>query len=180
MSSSGDSNLPVAQSMFSQQGSLDWVALTNTSVSFSVGVLNCCSAAGVDPYTVIVGQAIAKNLQLGPVSMENVQHALVDLKSYGGLGNVLWFGFGIKSLICALGTTDEGRSLLAICAALSECYHEDIAAEVMHNVVLLHNPPGALTLATSEWLSLMRACSGIFATTKFPVLAEGLIHTFND
>lgn len=169
-------SLPVAQNDgFSTKGSLDWVGLTRSTVSFSIGVLSRCAAAGVDPYSVVVGQAIARNLPLGTLGRRNVQEALSELKSYAGLGDALWFGFSIKSFARTLGMTDQGCSLMAICSALSECYHEDLAAQVMHNIVLLYNPPGELTPSPNEWLMIVRACSGVFSATKFPVLAEGFM-----
>src|SRR5271156_2739532 len=109
-------SLPVAQNDgFSTKGSLDWVGLTRSTVSFSIGVLSRCAAAGVDPYSVVVGQAIARNLPLGTLGRRNVQEALSELKSYAGLGDALWFGFGIKSFARTLGMTDQGCSLMAIC-----------------------------------------------------------------
>ncbi|GAB7342893.1 hypothetical protein MBLNU457_g1010t2 [Dothideomycetes sp. NU457] len=166
-------SMPVAQAGFSQQGSLDWMNLANTTVNFSVGVLSRCSAAGVDPYTIVVGQAVARAIPLSRDGHRNVENALSQLKSYGSFGDTLWFGFGIKSFPRALGTTDEGRTLLAISAALSECFHEDFAAETLYNLVLTFKPPSELTPSMSEWLHFVRACSGMLSLTKFPLLAEG-------
>jgi len=159
---------------FSQQGSLDWVNLANTTVNFSVGLLSRFAAAGVDPYTVKVGQAIARNLPLSVTGQRNVQNALSDLRSYGSLGNALWFGFGIKSFPRALGTTDEGRTLLAISAALSECFDEDFAADTLHNLVLAFRSESepTPTPSRSEWLYFVRACTGMLSLTKFPHLVE--------
>lgn len=87
--------MAVVPSAFTQQGSLDWVGLANTTVNFSVGLLSRFAAAGVDPYTVKVGQAIARNLPLSKDGHRSVQKALSELKSFGSMSDVLWFGFGV-------------------------------------------------------------------------------------
>ncbi|KAI1346917.1 hypothetical protein F5Y01DRAFT_319248 [Xylaria sp. FL0043] len=61
---------------FSQQGSLDWVGLSRTTVSFTVEALQRYMSAGVSPLTVVVGQAITKNLTLSASGRNNVQDAL--------------------------------------------------------------------------------------------------------
>jgi hypothetical protein len=175
MSSGESSALPVAGSNFNQQGSVDWVNLVTQSVSFSVGLLARVSAAKVDPYTVVVGQAISQNFHLAPVGHKNLQQALKRLRSYGSVGDVLWFGFGVRSFVRTLGMTDEGRTLLAICAVLGECFHEDLAAEVLHDMALHYKAPESLTPSTLEWSALVKACAGVFVATDFPVLAERLM-----
>lgn len=122
------SSLPLVQSNFSQQGSLDWVGLADKTVSFSVGVLSRLAAAGIDLYTVVVGQMIAKDLPLSQKGLQNIQGAVSRPKCFPGFGDALWFGFGVKSFVNTLSTTDERTSLLALCATLSECFDETFAA----------------------------------------------------
>jgi len=173
--SSADSSLPLATGSFQLQGAVNWDNLAQKTVSFSVGVLSRLAASGVDPYSVVVGQAIAQRFPLSRIGRQNVQAALAALPSHGGYGNLLWFGFGIQSFARTLGATDQGCSLLALCAALAECYHDDFAADVMHNIVLQHNPPDQLTPSLNQWLMIIRACEGVLSATKFPLLAEGLM-----
>jgi hypothetical protein len=161
--------------VFSQQGSLDWVSLSKTSVSFTVDILSRYMAAGVSPFTIVAGQEVARHLRFSKMGQQNMQDALQKLLSYRGLGETLWFGFGLRSLPRSLGTTDEGRSLLGLCAALGECFHEDIAASVLHNMVASFNPPDAFTPSLKEWQMVIKACSGILAVTKFPALVEGFM-----
>jgi hypothetical protein len=71
--------------------------------------------------------------------------------------------------------TTEGTSLLALCASLAECFHEDLAAEVMFHIVKAYKAPGELTPSTAQWSMIIRACSGALTTSKFPVLAEGFM-----
>ncbi|KAL4943070.1 hypothetical protein BDV06DRAFT_190785 [Aspergillus oleicola] len=169
-----DSN-SLIPSGFSTQGTIDWVSLADKAVSVSLGILSRCSAAGVDPYTLAVGGIVAKKLVLSPQGHRNIQDALTQLKSYSGFGNMLWFGFGVRSLVRTLGMRDEWRSLLAYCACLSECFSEEYAAEVMHDLVVAHHPPEDMTPSVGEWLMVIKTCAGCVSTTKFPVLAEGFM-----
>ena len=136
MDTGGPSELPVARSYFQQQGTVDWVNLGREIVSYSVNVLHRLSQANVDPYTVTVGQAMCQNLRFAGIGHQNVNKAMASLKSFGSIGDVLWFGFGIKTFPRILGRTDQGRTLLALSAALSECFHEDLAEEVLHEMAI--------------------------------------------
>ncbi len=175
MSSEGSSHLPVARKDFSQQGTVDWVNLCDHTLDFSIGVLSRCSNAGIDPYTAIIGQMVVKKLKLSPNGHRNVQRALDQLRAFGSFGDVLWFGFGIKSFVRAWAANDEGMSGLSLAAALSECFQEEYTAEVFHEMASLYNTPATLTPSVNQWLQVVRACSGIFATTTFPVIAEQMI-----
>ncbi len=53
-----------SSSGFSQQGTIDWVQLSNTTVSASVAVLARLSAANIHPMTLVVGQALCMNFKL--------------------------------------------------------------------------------------------------------------------
>ncbi|KAI1381456.1 hypothetical protein F4677DRAFT_460588 [Hypoxylon crocopeplum] len=159
---------------FSQQGSLDWVSLSRTSVSFTVDALGRYMGAGVSPLTAVVGQAIAKTLPLSPSGRRDVQSALDRLKCYQGINQALWFGFGIKSFVRALASTAEGMNLLALSAAASEIFGDDKAAEIIYDLTIELNPPESLTPSVHEWSMVARACSGVLSATKFPVQFEGL------
>ena len=167
--------LPVVGPGFTQQGTIDWVSLVSKPLNFSVGVVARLSASNVDAYTIVIGQAMARNFQLGPSGRHKVQHALSTLKSYGGYGNAVWFGFGVQSLVRTLGQTSEGSALLALCAAMGECFQEDLAAEVLYSMARSYKAPESLTPSVSEWLALVKCCSGILSTTEFPMLTEGLM-----
>lgn len=159
---------------FPQQGQVDWVSLSGSTIRFSLGVLSRLSAASIDPYTLTVGHFIGGSFELSTTGRKNIQSALSQLKSFGGLGQVLWFGFGIKNVVRAISVTEEGATLVALCAALSECFPDDLSAEILAEFLKAKgdfNPAPAV----SEWENLIRACSGVFSTTSFPIRAETLM-----
>ncbi|OAL54580.1 hypothetical protein IQ07DRAFT_640085 [Pyrenochaeta sp. DS3sAY3a] len=162
---------------FPQQGQVDWVSLSGSTIRFSLGVLSRLSAASIDPYTLTVGHFIGGSFELSSTGRKNMQSALSQLKSFGGLGEVLWFGFGIKNVVRSISVTEEGATLVALCAALSECFPDDLSAEILAELLKakgdFHPTP-----AVSEWGNLIRACSGIFSTTSFPIRAETLMSMY--
>ena len=116
---------------FQQQGQFDWFLLAKATASWTVSIIARLSAAGVDPYTVLVAQNLCQLFKLALEGRRNMRKSLDALPSISSTGNMLWFGFGAKHVIRELSTTDQGMLCVALCAALSSCYHESIAAEVM-------------------------------------------------
>lgn len=163
---------------FTQQGSVDWVDLSRSSIQFSLGILSRLSAASVDPYTITVGHFLGNTFELSKTGRVNIENSLSRLKCFGGVSDVLWFGFGLRHLIRSLSGTEQGALLVALCAALSECFSDDPAAEILHEMtkqtVKLRMLP-----AVSEWRALVKCCAGIFATTAFPLRMETFMQLRN-
>jgi hypothetical protein len=80
MASTIPPNLPLVETGFHTNGSLNWVELVAQPLKFTVGVLHRLSTAGVDPYTVVIGQTIAREFPLSKTGRQNVSTALVQLK----------------------------------------------------------------------------------------------------
>ena len=159
---------------FQQQGTVDWVDLSKHTVNFSLDILARISANQVQPYTVGIGRILSANFELSPLGWQNVLGAVENLKAVGSLGDVFWFGFGIRSLPREAAMTKEGSVCLALCAALSEGYHENTAAEILSEMLRLNKPPQALSPSLSEWRALLQAFQGVFANTTFPLKVDQL------
>ncbi|KAF2687008.1 hypothetical protein K458DRAFT_402516 [Lentithecium fluviatile CBS 122367] len=152
-SSSGSAKLPLIPrhgSGMSQQGSINWHNITHRSLTFTVGVLNRCANAGVDPYGPLVGQAFPQGFPLARRGRDNVYKAVTALRYQNGIANTLWFGFGVRALVRTLILTSEGTSLLALCASLGECFHEGLGPEVMSHIFKAHDAPEELTPSTAQ------------------------------
>ena len=158
---------------FAQQGSVDWVALSNSSVQFSVAVLARLSRAGIDAFTLQFGRAICSNFSLEPHAQERIYDAIVKLKKYGSYQNIIWFGFGIKDVITDLADTEEGLTLVALCAALAATYDSMYAAMVIRELCVLCKAPQSFTPAIRQWKALVDLCSGMFANAHFTLVANG-------
>jgi hypothetical protein len=164
----------VSNIAFQQQGQLDWVSLSRGGISFSLGVLSRFSAASVDAYTVTVGHFIGSNFELSQAGRQNIERCLLNLRAFRGYGDVLWFGFGIKHLIRALSTTEQGATLVALCAALGETFPDDLSADILSNVAK-NSANLKIMPALTEWRSLVRSCAGLFAASAFPLRVETLM-----
>jgi hypothetical protein len=78
-----------ASANFTQQGSIDWVSLSKSSLSFSVEVLSRFSKAGVEMITVAIGQAIFSGFAVPPDGQQRLADAIAKLKVFSSYGNVL-------------------------------------------------------------------------------------------
>jgi hypothetical protein len=167
-----------SSSGFNTQGQLSWTGLVSSTFAVTVGILSRVSAAGVDPYTIVVGQKLSSIFQMTADCRRQVTDVLRVLPLYKGIGEVLSFGFGVDHLVRVMGKTEEGQALLVLCASLSECYHPDHAAEVLVELVRTSRAPETLQPSVSQWRSLLNVSAGIFSTTSFAVHAEKLMSLF--
>ncbi|KAL8860634.1 MAG: hypothetical protein Q9178_002987 [Gyalolechia marmorata] len=156
------------RNVFPQQGSVEWGRLLSSIVEVSVGMLSRYAAGGVDSYTAIVGQALCNNFTLAPLGRRHVEEALKGLTYFKSYEDVFWFGFGINHLVRSLVATEQGASCLALCGALSECYHGSVPAELMAEMARNSQAPDELRPSVLQWNALIKACAGVFSCTPFP------------
>lgn len=161
-----------------QQGSLDWVKLAGSSVSFSVDVLARMSASGVEALTVCAAETILSRLKLGRIGENRVQEALLRLKAFSSVNNALWFGFGVKHMIRKLAESYEGLCCIAVCASLSEFYSTPDTARILREIFVQYNAPSNLTPALRQWVNLVEACEGALSSTTFPVLVHEITRLY--
>lgn len=144
----------VTSDKFPQQGQVDWATVSKSTISFSVGVLARLSAASIDPYTVPIGHWIGSSFHLSKTGRRNLEQALNNLHSCTGFGDALWFGFGIKHVVRGLSTTEQGATLVALCASLIGCFPQDDAAEVLAHLAKRTVDRGAPFYKLAQGLSL--------------------------
>lgn len=141
---------------FQQQGQVDWTNLGSSSISASIHILSRISAAGIDPFTIVMGQAIGGSLLWRDEGRERFDKALQSCQGLAGYRNVLWFGFGVKHIAHVLTATDQGSTCAALCACLAECYSVTYAAEIMLEMTKASKPTTETTpsLVSGETLSI--------------------------
>ncbi|KAL3417598.1 ankyrin repeat-containing protein [Phlyctema vagabunda] len=160
-------------SNFAQQGSVDWVALSNTTVHFSVEILSRFSKAGVEMITIAVGQALFQNFNVPAEGQKRHSDAISKLKAISSYGEVLWFGFGIKHVVRTLCETEQGATCAAICACLSVSYDTFCASNILKAIADSSKTPNSLTPSLSQWGALTRVCAGSVENSTFPNAVEG-------
>ncbi|KAG8528600.1 uncharacterized protein KY384_006287 [Bacidia gigantensis] len=165
---------------FSQQGQVDWVALSNSSVNFSVAALARFSRAGVDALTVQMGRTLGSIFRLAPHVQEEMHRAIRALKRYGLCQDVLWFGFGVKQIITDFSDTEEGLSFITLCSALLTTFDSAYVARVLREMCLRLKSPEGFTPSILQWKLLVDICSGILIGSHFSRVLHGFCFTTLD
>jgi hypothetical protein len=91
MSSSGDMSLSRVspQSAFPQAGQLDWVALSRTTVSYSLEVAARLANAGVEPFTILAGSGLCSSFDFPPEGQQELSKSLSLLKGCSSYSKLL-------------------------------------------------------------------------------------------
>nr|RBQ90483.1 hypothetical protein FVER53263_07651 [Fusarium verticillioides] len=166
------SSAVVAGGPFEQQGSIDWVQIARMSVSVPISILARVTAADVSPLTVVVGQEMSSLFRLSTTGHERLVRALGELKSFSAIGDVIWFGFGIKHIVRVLAETGKGLTCLTLCACLSEIHTPKACAEILMKLADVCDAPDDLRPSASQWINLVEVCSGTLKSTTFSCIAE--------
>jgi hypothetical protein len=168
------------QKPFPQTGSWNMLDLAKLPVQATLGILSRYSAARVNPYTALVGEVLCQNFQLTTTGRKNLEKAVGSLKVVGSLDDTLEFGFGMEDVVRTMVKTERGCICLALCAALDECYSDNIAVEVLLEMARLFNVDGQYMPSSQSWKDLLSACAGTLSSSGFPILAEHLMQLLKD
>ncbi|KAL4885422.1 hypothetical protein BJY04DRAFT_214221 [Aspergillus karnatakaensis] len=165
---------------FAQQGTVDWTQLARSTVTLSLEVLSRLNQAGVETFTLAVGQAVFSPFLIPPESQRKIQSVLSDLKPFSSYGNILWFGFGIKHVVRLLVESEEGIACVALCGGLAVSYDKFYCAQVLRCLTEHQSAPSHLKPSILQWSNLINVCSGSLATSDFSNIVEGLCLLWND
>jgi hypothetical protein len=161
---------------FTTTGQVDWAGLGRMQLSASVAVLGRLSAAGVEPLTVAVGQAMCSRIPLGVHGEKVLMEAMGKLKAFSSYGDLIWFGVGVRHILRTLVQTSQGASLVALCAALAECHSTPTAALIMFEMSKVLGSPEDLRPSYDQWKALAKVCSSVLAVTTFGVRLQQLLN----
>ena len=165
---------------FQQQGQVDWTRLGADSVNSSIQILSRISAAGIDPFTIVMGQAIGGSLLWRDAGRKRFDEALQLCSGLASYRNVLWFGFGIRHVVHVLTATEQGAICAGLCSCLAECYTTEYAAEVLMEMTKLSKPTTECLPSLIQWLNLVKSCAGLVSNSKFALSAEGIMRLRGD
>lgn len=156
-----------------QQGSLDWVALSKTSVSFSVEILARYARAGVETLTIAVGQALFSQFDVPADAQRRLGLSVSKLKAFSSAANALWFGIGFKHLIRTMLETEQGAAFVAVSSCLMVSYDQEFSATVLKTLCDKSSMPEKLTPSLSQWGAFVNLCTAAVTASQFPILVEG-------
>ncbi|RFU30944.1 hypothetical protein B7463_g5391, partial [Scytalidium lignicola] len=164
---------------FTQQGSVDWVAMSQSTLTFSVEALARFAKAGVEMITIAMGQVIFSNFKLRPDGQQRFSDEIVSLKAFSSYGKALWFGFGIKHIMRTLSETEQGSACAAMCACLSVSYDPLFSSKVLKALTDQQAAPDTLTPSLPQWNALLSVCAGAINNSTFPKLVQGMSRLFS-
>lgn len=156
-----------------QQGSLDWVALSKTTVSFSVELLARYARAGVEALTIAVGQALFAQFRVPADAQKRLELSVSRLKAYSSAANALWFGVGFKHLIRTLMESEQGATFVAVSSCLMVSYDNEFSATVLKTLCDKSSMPEKITPSLSQWGAFIKLCAAAVTASQFPILVEG-------
>lgn len=156
------------------------VDIAKLPVQASIGILSRYAAGRVNPYTVLVCEALCNEFRLTTKGRANIETAVASLTTVGAVGTTLEFGFGVEDLIRSMTKSEQGTVVLALCGALMEVYTLDISTEVLLEMARLSGVGGEWMPSSREWKAMLNACSGVLAPTPFGVRAEVLMQLQHD
>ena len=151
------------------------VDIAKLPVQGSIGILSRYAAGRVNPYTVLVCEALCNRFHLTARGRSNIESAVASLTTVGAVGATLEFGFGVEDLVRSMTKSEQGTVVLALCAALMECYSLDIATEILLELARLSEVGGHWMPSSREWKAMLSACAGVLAPTSFGTKAEVLM-----
>src|SRR5256714_8692117 len=151
---------------------IDWLAWSKTRFSVTVDDLSRYNLAGVDPYTVRIGQTLCEQFQISKEGQRNLAHAFGSLPESEYRG-VIGMGYGPRHLVQTILKSDPGFVFLSICAVLCEYFSEDVVVGVFLELMKQSRIPPDMAPADFQWKRLVEVCYGILATSPFGVIING-------
>ncbi|MCJ1423300.1 hypothetical protein MMC29_001182 [Sticta canariensis] len=164
---------PQAAGGLMEQGSIDWVALSKTSVSFSLEVLARFARAGVETLTIAVGQAIFSQFDVPADAQQRLELSVSKLKAFSSAANALWFGIGFKHLIRTMLETEQGAAFVAVSSCLMVSYDQNFSATVLKTLCDKSSMPEKLSPSLPQWGTFINMCTTAVTSSRFPLLIEG-------
>lgn len=159
--------------VLTNRGSIDSVALSRATVSFSVELLARYSRAGVEPLTIEVGQAIIARFSEPADAQRRLEHSVSKLRAYSSAANALWLGIGFKHLIKTFMETEQGATFIAVSSCLMVSYNSQYSATVLKTLCDQSSMQESLTPSLSQWCNLINLCTPTVTASQFPILVEG-------
>ena len=163
---------------FTQNGQVDWVAFGRSVWNISSSLLQRFASAGVQPITFGAGLVLASGFNLDRVGKQRIQSALEKAQGKWSSGKVLEFGFGVRSFVHVMADAQSGINFIALCSALSENHDIHAAAWILDELWKIYGYPQQFLPSHSQFIALIKACSGLLAGTEFSPLVDRILgHT---
>lgn len=145
-------------------------------VQIPVNMLQRYQAGRVQPYTILLAEAMGMTFHMSLEGRGNLDDALSKLPAHQILGKGLEIGFGIEDITKHLAKSEGGSMTLGLCAALQDCYLDDLAVEILLEYARATKATDDSWMPSNmEWRALLDACAGCLAASNFSIVAEMLM-----
>ncbi|KAI0537150.1 hypothetical protein GGR58DRAFT_527574 [Xylaria digitata] len=162
-------------SNFPQQGQLDWVSLSKVVVPVSLDVLARLQGAGVQAITYVSILQLSVHFVVSDDELQRVRDAIRKLRVYSGASNLMYFGFGYRSLFRHLTDTLPGEKSIALCSCIGEAHSEMISAKILSALWKDFGYPEDCQPSHEQFKALIKACGGALATSPFPEVVRRML-----
>ncbi|KAJ8131967.1 hypothetical protein O1611_g1654 [Lasiodiplodia mahajangana] len=160
---------------FAQQGQVDWVAFGDTFVHLTINILGRLEGAGVQALTYAGIELVVQQFQLPELGRQRILSVVQGLGVHNGVSNLLWFGFGHRSLFRHLSESVSGLKCIALCSCLGEVHSETTSAKVLCALWKELGFPEDFEPSHTQFVALIKACGGALATSPFPELLHRML-----
>ena len=160
---------------FAQQGQVDWVLFGKTAYTATFAVMQRLAQAGIQPITHGAGLALGTQFTFGLTGQNGVNDALSKLQGVPGFDNVLYFGFGYESFVRVIASSQLGVNCVVLCSALSETHSDEVTAWTLAALWEILLFPARYQPSQTQFLALIRACSGVLTSTTFSQTADMML-----
>ena len=157
---------------FVQQGQVDWVAFGRTTWTATSEVLQRFASANVQPITFGAGIILAEQFRLAPEGQARMEEAIARVRGVQAFQDLLWLGFGYRSLVGTLASTVGGIKCITLCACLADVHSEPSAATILQELWRAYNFPEQYEPSHSQFLALVEICSGVIVKTPFTQIID--------
>ena len=111
--------------------------------------------------------ALANQFHLSRRGQERMEEALTRLTAVSVLQDLLWLGFGYRSLIRTMANTVGGIKCIALCSCLAEVHSEQSAARILAELWKESGYPDEYEPSHAQFLNLVTVCAGVLIKTPF-------------
>ena len=101
-----------------------------------------------------------------------MEEAIARLRGHTVFQDLLWVGFGYRSLVHTMATTVGGIKCIALCGCLADVHSPRSAASIMQQLWKEYEFPDQYQPSHSQLLALVSICSGAIVRTPFTQIMD--------
>ncbi|KAF2014470.1 hypothetical protein BU24DRAFT_214826 [Aaosphaeria arxii CBS 175.79] len=167
--------MPPQNEVFAQQGQIDWVNFAVSVPQYSIEFLARIQGAGAQPGTYAAVAQLATKFKLSKKGIERLEETISRLGVRSSFSDVLYFGFGHRSLFRIMSETIGGLKMIALCACLDEVHSPIATARILSALWKEYHISEDFEPSQQQFMDLVKVCSGSLSTSPFPEIVQKVL-----